>query len=91
MNNNEQAWRKRPRGKKEIKNMITLLYMSHKWASLSAEDRNCVLSTLAWVMKGIDTTEFMENRLDYPEGCVMVDENDKVVGFKDSEGDEMKF
>ena len=42
-------------------------------------------------MKGIDTTEFMENRLDYPEGCVMVDENDKVIGFKDSEGDEMKF
>jgi hypothetical protein len=57
---------------------------------MSDEDRNLVASTLSWVMKGIKSQEFLENRLDYPRESVIVDKNDKVTGFRDDEGNEMK-
>jgi ParB family chromosome partitioning protein len=83
-------WKDKPRGKEEIKRMIGLLYESQGWVGMSDEDRNLVASTLSWVMKGIKSQEFLENRLDYPRESVIVDKNDKVTGFRDDEGNEMK-
>ena len=84
-------WGARPRGKDEIKKTIGIIYKTYGWAGLSAKDRKIVTSTLAWVMKEIESPEFLENRLGYPGECVVVDKLDKIVGFKDSEGDEMKL
>ena len=72
----------RPRGKVEVEGMIELIYKSYKWSRLSEEDRNLVVSTLAWVAKGITSKEFMEERLAYPKDSVMIDKDDKVKGFK---------
>lgn len=86
-----QGWRDRCRGKTEIKKQITRLYQSQCISEMSDDIRDAVVSTLSWVIKGIESCEFMENRLDYPPGSVIVDENDRVIGIRDSEGNEMKF
>ncbi len=84
-------WGDKPRGKDEIKKTIGIIYESYEWAGLSIKERKLVVSTLSWVTKNIQSTEFLENRLGYPDGCIIVDELDKIAGFKDTEGDEMKF
>jgi len=84
-------WGNRPRGKDEIKKTIGIIYKSYEWACLSVEDRKIITSTLAWVMKEIESPEFLENRLGYPSRCVLVDKLDKIIGFKDSDGSEIKF
>jgi ParB/RepB/Spo0J family partition protein len=77
------GWTGRPRGKQEINAMIGLLFKSRSFSELSDTERDYITSTLAWVTKGIDSVEFMENRLGYPADCVIVDSNDRVTGFKD--------
>ncbi len=74
-----QPWRNRPRGKIEIGEMISFLYAHHRFSNLSEDGRDFITSTLAWVSKGIDSREFLENRLGFPAGCVIVDSNDKVT------------
>lgn len=82
----KQAWRSRPRIKKEVEGLIYFLYRTHYWAGLSIKDRDFVASTLSWVIKGISSKEFMEERLAYPENSVIIDEDDKITGFQDDEG-----
>lgn len=80
-----QTWRNRPRGKMEIEQMINFLYTNSRFSDLDDDSRDYIVSTLAWVLKGIDAKEFLENRLGFPTDCVIVDSNDKVGGLKDDE------
>lgn len=84
-------WKDRPRGKMEIEKTIGILMKWGKLSGLSSEEMGYVTSALSWVMKGIESKEFLESRLGFPGDCVIVDENDKVIGLKDSDGEIMKF
>lgn len=75
--------REQPRGKQEISKLIEFLFANSRFSRLGEDERDFVVSTLAWVQKGIDSKEFLENRLGFPEGCVIVDEKDKVLGLGD--------
>lgn len=70
----------RSRGKKEIENMIALLFASDHFSGLTTPQRDLATSTLAWVLRGIDSREFLEKRLGFPEDCVTIDDNDTIEG-----------
>ncbi len=77
-----QPWRNRPRGKQEIERMIGFLQLNQRFSSLRDRERDLITSTLAWVCKRINGQEFLENRLDFPDGCVIFDKDDKATRFK---------
>ncbi len=79
----KQRWRSRPRGKIEIGKMVNLLYQHQRFSTLTDADRDYVIAALVWVTKHIESKEFLESRLGFPEDCVIVDKNDQVIGFKD--------
>lgn len=73
-----QPWLNRSRGKEDIQAMIAYLSANHPVSNLSDESRDFINSTLAWVAKGIDSREFLEDRLGFPPGYAIIDEKDKV-------------
>lgn len=72
----------RSRGKKEIESMIALLFASDHFSGLTTYQRDLATSTLAWVLRGIDSREFLEKRLGFPEDCVIIDDSDTVEGLR---------
>lgn len=79
-----QGWRNRSRGKKEANKTISFLSKNYEFAGLSAREKDLVLSTIAWMARGIDSKEFLENRLAFPDDCVTIDDVDKIVRIKDT-------
>lgn len=78
------GWKKRPRGRAEISRMITLLHTLSPVSKLTPEELNRVASALAWAAREIDSVEFLEKRLDFPEGYVIVDVvEDKIKRLSD--------
>lgn len=71
----------RSRGKKEIESMIALLFASDHFSGLTTSQRDLATSTLAWVVRGIDSREFLEKRLGFPEDCVIIDDSDTIEGL----------
>lgn len=72
----------RSRGKKEIESMIALLFASDHFSGLTTPQRDLATSTLAWVLRGVDSREFLEKRLGFPEDCVIIDDSDTVEGLR---------
>ena len=75
------------RGRKEIESTLGKLFRNHHLSYLSEKHIECVTSTLAWILKEINSKEFIENRLEFPEGSAIVDISDKLKGFKETEED----
>ena len=81
-----QHWRKnRSRVKKELGEMVTFLYTHQKYTSLTERELELVTSTLAWASRGIDTKEFLVNRLDIPSECVKIDVDDRNIVIIDAD------
>ena len=74
--------RNRVRGVKEIGDFLNFLYTHQSLFGISDDALASVASTLAWVRQGIDSREFLENRLDFVKECVTIDEDtDKIIGI----------
>ena len=83
-----QPWRKRPRGKEEIGRTLGFVSVNKQFSNISDENLAYIAATLSWVTRDIDSKEFLENRLDFPQGCVIIDKDDKVKHLKGDENEE---
>lgn len=79
-----QGWRKsRARSKTELGEMVTFLYEYKMYTCLSDKELALVNSVLAWASRGINTEEFLIDRLDIPAECVTVDADDRKITMKE--------
>ena len=73
--------RNRTRGVKEIGDFLNFLYTNQRLFGASEDALAAVASTLAWVRQGIDSREFLENRLDFVKDYVTINKDtDKIIG-----------
>lgn len=72
----------RTRTKTEANRTIVFLSKYYELA-LTPRERDIIQSTIAWMARGINSKEFLEERLDFPEDCVTIDDEDKITGIKD--------
>lgn len=79
--NKKPRYKANIRKKQEIHNMISFLYENSRFSKLNNESRDYVTSALSWILKGIGSKEFIENRLGFPKDCVIIDEDDQVRGI----------
>lgn len=66
------------RSKKEVGEFLCRLYTSKVYTSLNDRELALVASALAWSTRGIDSKEFLVERLDIPAECVSIDVDDTV-------------